>query len=113
GNLPNASVPYYGWMDDVRIYDRALSDQEVLDLVIGSVPTSVLEDASANSFGLPGAPERPWKEMLVLDVRGRSIMRHPLTTGDVRPVLRQLPAGCYLVCLQDGAERWTTRFAVP
>lgn len=114
GNLPNASVPYYGWMDDVRIYDRGLDQLEILDLVIGNVPTALQETPTMpGTLGLPGAPDHPWKELLVLDVQGRSIMRHPLTTGDVRPVLSQLPAGCYLVCLQDGAARWTTRYAVP
>ena len=47
-NLPNASVPHYGWMDDVRIYDRGLDQLEILDLVMWQ-----------RSHGLAGKPTMP------------------------------------------------------
>lgn len=41
GNHATQDQAFFGWMDDVRIYGRALTDQEIIDLVIGTISTGM------------------------------------------------------------------------
>ena len=105
GNLYDNSLPFYGSLDDVRIYDHEIVGIEVIDLVIGDVSTSIEEPRiSVRQDGSLVLPPGSWHAMRLLDASGRTIVNERLNDGHA-PSLSAMPAGLYLVCLQgrDGA----------
>ncbi len=46
GALSTGAQPFSGWIDDVRIYDRALSDAEVMELLMEQMSTTITEAPS-------------------------------------------------------------------
>lgn len=113
GNLYDDSMPFYGSLDDVRIYDHEIVGVEVIDLVVGDVSTSVEETPVV--FGPDGGlrfPSGDWSTMRVLDASGRSVMNERINDGH-GPSLSKMPAGLYLVCLQGHDGAITRRVVVP
>ncbi len=114
-NPPSSSIPFFGWLDDVRIYDRALTDQEVLQLVIGSVPTSIqaLERPHLLNDRVLALPGHDFHELLLSDLSGRTLLHRSATPGEVLTLPADLPTGPYLVCLLGKEGRTGTRLFVP
>ncbi len=69
GALSTGSQPFSGWIDDARIYDRALSDSEVIGLLFETMTTAATERPSIPALERLGA-----KELTVHDAMGRLIM---------------------------------------
>jgi hypothetical protein len=116
GNHLNDVRPFHGGLDDVRLYDQALDAQGVVDLVIGTIATSVPEPASPLSLLSDGtllAPPGHWERLRILDLQGRIILDQPYRSAPIRPATGSLPAGTYLVCLQNGPLRHVTRVFLP
>lgn len=116
GNLVNAPRPFYGALDDVRLYDEALSAQAVVDLVIGNVATSVPAPTNDRVMLIDGAlvlPSGNWDHIVLYDLQGRTILTEPYCSAPIRPATGSLPTGTYLVCLQGGPTRHVSRVYLP
>ncbi len=118
GNLVNDQRPFFGGLDDVRLYDRALSDAEVVDLVIGNFATEVSEPLPIGSIiALPdGAlrlPEGNWEHIRILDLQGRLLYDRPYQAASIHPAPDIGSAGIVLVCLQDRSHIRTQRVFLP
>lgn len=116
GNLVNGPRAFYGGLDDMRIYDEALDQMAVVDLVIGSVATTIPEPSTqqvvlAESVLL--VPAGDWDHIRILDMQGRTILDEAYRSAPIRPATGSLPAGAYLVCLQGGATRHVARVVLP
>ncbi|MBK6831224.1 MAG: T9SS type A sorting domain-containing protein [Flavobacteriales bacterium] len=101
---------FSGWIDDVRIYDRALPDAEILDLLFETITTTVPETTVSLKNGSLHCTT-DWQRMEIMDAMGRSLASYTRTTNTVD--LPPLSAGIYLVCLQGHGTRTTTRLMVP
>ncbi len=100
GNLYDNSMPFYGSLDDVRIYDHEINGLEVIDLVVGDLALSV-DDATmaVRPDGSLLLPPGNWERLNVLDASGRTVANDRINDGQA-PSLSAIPAGLYLVCLQ-------------
>ena len=102
-------MPFYGWLDDVRVYDHALTEMEVIDLVVGDVPLGITSPAiymDANGRLVP--PPGEWNGMRVMDMEGRMIEQRNLAKNTAPVALTNASAGVYLICLQ-GPDGTLTR----
>ncbi len=103
GNVTNNGLPYYGQLDDVRIYDRGLTQMEVIDLVVGDVSTTMGEQGPMLlPDGSLWIPPGTWKELQWIDAGGRLVAAERILIGTTPANVPTTP-GLYLVCLQ-GAE---------
>lgn len=113
GNLYDNSLPFYGSLDDVRIYDHEIVGLEVIDLVIGDVSTSINAPAFAiRPDGSLVLPIGNWSWLRLLDASGRTLLNERINDGKI-PTLSTVPAGLYLVCLQGHDGAITRRVVVP
>lgn len=113
GNLYNNSMPFYGELDDVRIYDHEILGVEVVDLVIGDVSTHVAEAGVVlRPDGSLLLPSGSWDALELRDGSGRMVLNERVR-GDRFPQLPVLPAGLYLVCLQGRDGALTRRVVQP
>ena len=115
GALSTGNAPISAWIDDVRIYDRALSDQEILNILFETLTTGVNEQrpATVPSNGRLTLPSGDWSSLQVIDPAGRTVQHHQPINASTTMDLDPLPAGMYLVCLQGHGARWTSRILVP
>lgn len=116
GNMATDQRAFFGALDDIRLYDRPLDQAEVVDLVLGNVTTMVQEPPPAITVQPDGTlqlPEGHWEQVRVLDLQGRLVRSLPFRSAAIRPQNGQLPAGTYLVCLQEGPLLRTTRVVIP
>ncbi|MCU0320628.1 MAG: LamG domain-containing protein [Flavobacteriales bacterium] len=60
GATPSGSAPFSGWIDDVRIYDRGLSDGEIFDLLFETLNTAVAEEREEDQW--------PWDDQAILQL---------------------------------------------
>lgn len=113
GNLVDNSAPFFGMLDDVRIYDHALTGLEVVDLVIGDISTGIPEGPLVvTPDGLLRSTSASGGALRVLDALGRTLQEQYLPPGG----MAQLPAataGPLLVCLQQGGARHVQRVVMP
>jgi hypothetical protein len=100
GAMPDASAPFSGWIDDVRIYPVGLSEPQVLGLLMTSVPTS-----TSGMHGIFPMSGSMWAE--AHDLSGRLMWSgwfwHP---GNGLP---SLPPGLYVITLHGMPERRMVR----
>ena len=97
--LSTGNAPFSGWVDDVRLFDRGLSQQDVVDILLGDdIATS---GPGASPRLLPDGrlliPHGPWSHGLLLDASGRMV--RPLESTDLTNGidLNRVPPGLYLV----------------
>lgn len=112
GAQSSGTYPISAWIDDVRIYDQALTDEDVLDLLFGTITTGItgtLAPTSANSSLFPTTGDDD--EVLLFDMTGRRIdISGQVGTNTLEPwVIR---AGLYLVCQRSKGERRIRRVVV-
>lgn len=112
GNILDNSLPFYGELDDVRIYDHALTGFEVVDLVIGDISTGVHETISTRSDGHVQLPAGNWQRMSVQDAAGRTVKDLTLTST-APPALPDLPAGPYAITLRSSDRVLSRTVVVP
>lgn len=107
----NGTQPFSGWLDDVRIYDIALSDAEIIDILFEDLSTSTAE---RTAFGDPRSLEHlfsTYEHITICDQLGRATSINALNPTTVD--LPSLSAGIYLVCLQGHGTRTALRLVVP
>jgi hypothetical protein len=113
GNVTNNGLPYYGQLDDVRIYDRALTHMEVIELVVGNVTTGLSgQGPLLRGDGSLWIPPGTWNELHWIDASGRTVAREHIRNGTT-PAIVPATAGLYLVCLQGADGRITRPVVVP
>ncbi|MCW5898536.1 MAG: hypothetical protein KIT10_04630 [Flavobacteriales bacterium] len=112
--LGNGTQPFSGWLDDVRIYDRGLTEMEIIDLLFANVPTHV-ETASPTprQAGLLGCPSGAWEQVTVLDATGRVTYEAVTLTGDAPMPLANLPSGMHLLRLRTGDRKCVRKVHIP
>ncbi len=105
GALSTGANAFSGWVDDVRVYDQALTDGEVVDLLFESGTTAIHADA-----GVLPAPAI-WQRMDIHDSTGHLVLTRT-STGSTFD-LSSLSSGLYVVCLHGQGTRSTRRLVVP
>ena len=111
----NAQHPFSGWVDDVRIYEQGLTDQDVIDILLGNELSTSIHDHAPffTSDRRAFLPAGAWSHWRLLDPSGREVRsaRHQATFGTID--LEGLAAGHYLLCLQGGDRSSTWPLVVP
>ncbi|MBL8003153.1 MAG: LamG domain-containing protein [Flavobacteriales bacterium] len=109
GDLATGGKPFFGTLDDVRIYDSALDQAAVIDLVIGTVITG----GTSTDHPVPDRSVGAWERVRVYDLTGRTVFDGPYQPAPIRPFEGVVPPGIYVVCLHRGAERQVLRVHLP
>ncbi len=113
GNLFNNSMPFFGSLDDARVYDQEILGIEVVDLVIGDLATTVQEaELDLWPDGTMTIPPGEWTSMRLLETSGQVVMSSRIGDGRILS-LSTVPAGLYLVCLQGSHNTITRRVVKP
>ncbi|MBK8497933.1 MAG: LamG domain-containing protein [Flavobacteriales bacterium] len=111
GATSSGTEPFSGWIDDVRIYNAALADAEILDILFETFTTGISESDMACEPASLATLASKFERMTITDNMGRNIIDRSRANSTLE--LPQLSAGLYLVCLQGRDERKTVRLAVP
>lgn len=112
--LGSGTQPFSGWLDDVRIYDRGLTEMEIIDLLFANVPTHVVAASPTPSrAGLLGCPSGAWDEVTVIDATGRVIFSGGPLAGDAHSLPSILPSGMHLLRLRTGDRQCARKVHVP
>lgn len=114
----NGTHPFSGWLDDVRIYPRGLSQAEVIDILLEpGLSTSLAgapnEAPRVDAGGRLLLPAGDWQEMVVHDAVGRILVQHRIdrTTGPLSgPVEHH---GLLFISLVGGGARATWPLVMP
>jgi hypothetical protein len=111
GNLFDDSKPFFGSLDDVRIYDHEIVGLEVIDLVIGDVAMTVADaPVTVRPDGSLLLPKGNWTDLRLLDASGRTLLTDRINDGQA-PSIAGMTSGLYLVCL-EGHDGTTVRRVV-
>lgn len=107
GATSSGAAPFSGWIDDVRIYDRALSDTEIITLLFETLTTATPEGAAFTTDG------GPWRQAFLIDPTGRVLHEPALLHSGTSLPQGTLTAGVYTLCLLSDQGRTVRRFVVP
>ena len=104
-------------MDDVRIYDRGLTDAEIITLLFETLTTEVTEvvehqRAHVDAAGMLRLPQGDWERLRVMDLGGR-ILLDERTSGRNTMHTGTLTAGMFLVCLEGPGVQSVSSVFVP
>ena len=115
GDRLDGDASFMGTLDDVRIYDHALSEAEIIDLVIGNVSVGLRPDVRPwlNADGDVILPPGEWQHVKLIDSAGRIMIERDLDGRGGSLELRDGSPGIYLVCLQDRHRVITRPLVVP
>jgi len=112
--LSTGAAPFSGWVDDVRLYDRGLTQQDVVAILLESDVSTGLRDERprTTSDGRLVLPTGRWSSGQLVDAGGRAV-RTISTTELVNGIdLEGTAPGLYLVCLQEQDRRASWPVAV-
>ena len=106
--LSTGAAPFSGWVDDIRLFDVGLSQQEVIDILLEEELTTALAQPAQGAIDLNrwDMLRDNWTRATFFDAMGRSVERpsfDPISGVD----LSGLAPGLYLVCLQEQDRRAT------
>ncbi|MFN3876226.1 MAG: LamG domain-containing protein, partial [Flavobacteriales bacterium] len=113
GALSTGAQPFSGWIDDVRVYDRALSESELLGILFETLTTGMADapqGARATDRWID-VPEGP-HILRVMDATGRA-SHQSRVRGPMRAELPPLPSGVHFLWLEGASGSRATRIAVP
>ena len=91
----------------MRIYDRALSDTEIITLLFETLTTATPEGAAFTTDG------GPWRQAFLIDPTGRVLHQPALVHSGMPLPPGALTAGVYTLCLVSDQGRTVRRFVVP
>ena len=112
GALSTGLQPFSGWIDDVRIYDRALSDAEIIDVLLETMTTGFDETSSSLvNDGVLRVPDGAHR-LTMRDALGRLLLENTLR-GPATIPLPTAGAGMRLVCLEGDGGRHVARVIAP
>lgn len=114
GALSTGAQAFSGWIDDVRIHDRPLTEPEIIELLFASMITGLPPDDHGLPLLLGDAVNAPsgCRRVRVMDPLGRELASRPVR-APATVDLAFLPAGHYLVCLEGDGGRHVLRLARP
>jgi hypothetical protein len=101
GALSTGSQPFSGWIDDVRIYDRALSEQDLIALLFETMTTRTTEQPSIASMN-----QQAFDRITVHDALGRAILVDDGSPGAWQRI-RERCDGFVIIRAESGAQRFT------
>jgi len=115
GAQSTGSAPFSGWIDDVRIYDRALTGTEVIGILFEQITTGIADAPHALSYrdGMLHVPAGHWTTVTIIDPSGRTVMERPVAYTLTNTEVGTLPTGIYLVCLLGPEQRSVHRMLLP
>lgn len=112
--LSTGAAPFSGWVDDVRLYDRGLTQQEVVTILLESDVSTGLRDERprSTSDGRLVLPTGRWTSGQLVDASGRAV--RTINTMDLVNGLHLegTAPGLYLICLQEQDRRASWPIAV-
>lgn len=106
--LSTGAAPFSGWVDDIRLFDMGLSQQDVIDILLEEELTTALAQPAQGAIDMNrwDLLRDNWTRATFFDAMGRSVERpsfDPVSGVD----LSGLAPGLYLVCLQEQDRRAT------
>ncbi|MCB9170212.1 MAG: LamG domain-containing protein [Flavobacteriales bacterium] len=116
GSLADGPLSFFGSLDDVRIYDRAIDQSEVVQLVISDLVTGTPGPAPPHitEWGTLVPPPLSAPLMVeVCDILGRTEDRVLFPPNSGTHALGDLPRGCHLVRCSSSGRSWVLRYLVP
>lgn len=99
GALSTGTQPFSGWIDDVRIFDRALSAAEVMELLMATMTTAI--PTAVDRTAAPSIPNGRHR-LTMVDALGR-VLSNSLVDGPAPLPAAPEGAGPVLIML-DGPE---------
>lgn len=103
----NGAAPFSGWVDDIRLFDRGLSQQDVIDILLGDDIATGQRDELPRM--LPGGrlqvPEGRWEQGRLVDASGRFVRTLGMSDITNGIDLNGMAQGLYLVCVERGDRR--------
>ncbi len=116
GARSTGTAPFSGWLDDARIYARALSDQEIIGLLFETLTTG-LPNATRHTLsinnGALSLPTGVWEQIHLYSTSGALLTEQRLQSGSNAVYLDTPSAGLYLVCLTGHGNRWSGKLWAP
>jgi hypothetical protein len=115
GATSTGARPISAWIDDVRIYDRGLDQNEVIAILLEPELTTGMpvERPYRLHDGRWKLPNGPWSEFNVRDAAGRSIITRRINGSSEALDLSALPTGIFLFCLSGDDARAAWPMVVP
>jgi large repetitive protein len=111
GALSTGAQPFSGWIDDVRIYDRALSAAEVMELLMEQMSTTITEAPSPavvdGAVNVPAGMHR----ITIHDPLGR-LLHETRVQGPLTVTLPDEGHGLLLIGIEGHEDRTTVRTVV-
>ncbi|MGV3637165.1 MAG: LamG-like jellyroll fold domain-containing protein [Flavobacteriales bacterium] len=106
--LSTGAAPFSGWVDEIRLYDVGLTQQEVIDILLEEELTTAVAPTPSAPIGHErwAILQSNWARATLIDALGRPVGRpsfDPVSGVD----LSGLAPGLYLVCLQEQGHRAT------
>lgn len=112
GARSTGTAPFSGWIDDIRIYDLGLTEEEIVDILMENEVTVGIDDRPIiTQRGSLNIPAGAWRSMTIMDTAGRALMTQRLTSNNED--IGTIPTGLYLVCLQSETRRRTWPMFIP
>lgn len=108
--LPNCGYPFKGKLDDIGIWNRALTAQEIAKLYQSGVGLSagdpanrlrVYPNPAGNELYVNGISNTAETEYTILDMSGRKMIQGMLSAGSSRINTGELSSGVYMLQLND------------
>lgn len=116
GARSTGTAPFSGWIDDARIYARALSDPEIIGLLFETLttglPTSTRPTLSLHN-GAIALPTGAWDHLRLFSTSGAFLAEQRLQAGSNAVDLDIPSAGLYLVCLTGPGHAWSGKLWAP
>ncbi|MBL7952411.1 MAG: hypothetical protein JNM62_11910 [Flavobacteriales bacterium] len=114
GARSTGEAPFSGWLDDIRIYDLGLTDEEIVDILFENEVTVGLSDdpPRMTTVGTLQLPRGEWRSLTITDPAGRMILTQRVGAQD-NNTISPLPTGVYLISLHGDALRRTWPVFMP
>lgn len=111
--LSTGAAPFSGWVDDLRLFDQGLTQQDVIDILLEAELTTTTPEFGANHepgiFASATDHHRPTR---LLDATGRCIRGSIPDGTPASEILSGLPPGVYMLHTVNGAGPSTRRIAL-
>ncbi|MCB0770482.1 MAG: LamG domain-containing protein [Flavobacteriales bacterium] len=115
GALSTGARPMSAWIDDVRIYDRGLEQNEIIDILLEPELTTAIhmDRPYPLDAGRWMVPKGAWRDLQIRDATGRLIHARRVLAGTDILDLGDIPTGLYLICLSGDGTRTAWPVVVP
>ena len=114
GARSTGAAPFSGWLDDIRIYDLGLTEDDIVDILFENEVTVGIEEERPHLSGVGTLilPSGAWRSMSIMDSAGRIVLTRSLNARSTEDI-GTMPNGLYLVSLLGDAQRRTWPLHMP